>query len=58
VVRVAYVHRADGFTEKTVQAQDLASIEIQGGEVSALIDQAALIAPYEAIVDVDDLHQL
>ena len=34
MVRVAYVDRADGFTEKTVQAQDLASIEIQGCEVS------------------------
>lgn len=33
-VRVAYVDRADGFTERTVQAQDLASIEVQGGEVS------------------------
>ena len=33
-VRVAYVDRADGFTEKTAQAQDLASIEVQGGEVS------------------------
>jgi len=34
VVRVAYVDRADGFVEKTAQAQDLASIEVQGGEVS------------------------
>ncbi|MDO8944749.1 MAG: phage tail protein, partial [Desulfobacterales bacterium] len=33
-VRVAYVDRADGFTERTAQAQDLASIEVQGGEVS------------------------
>ena len=33
-VRVSYVDRADGFVEKTVQAQDLASIEVQGGEVS------------------------
>ncbi len=33
-VRVAYVDRGDGFVEKTAQAQDLASIEVQGGEVS------------------------
>jgi hypothetical protein len=33
-VRVKYVDRADGFTEKTVQAQDLAAIEISSGEVS------------------------
>ena len=33
-VRVSYVDRADGFVEKTVQAQDLAAIEAQGGEVS------------------------
>jgi len=33
-IRVPYVDRAGGFVEKTVQAQDLASIELQGGEVS------------------------
>jgi hypothetical protein len=33
-VRVSYIDRADGFTEKTVQAQDLAAIEATGGEVS------------------------
>ncbi len=33
-VRVGYVDRAAGFIEKTAQAQDLASIEVQGGEVS------------------------
>ncbi len=33
-VRVGYVSRAAGFIEKTAQAQDLASIEVQGGEVS------------------------
>lgn len=33
-IRVSYVDRADGFTEKTVQAQDLAAIEATGGEVS------------------------
>ncbi|MBK8164662.1 MAG: hypothetical protein IPK64_01735 [bacterium] len=33
-VRVGYVSRDAGFIEKTAQAQDLASIEIQGGEVS------------------------
>lgn len=31
---VAAVDRADGFVERTAQAQDLASIEVQGGEVS------------------------
>jgi hypothetical protein len=38
-VRVASVDRADGFVEKTAQAQDLASIEVQGGEVSLQIDE-------------------
>jgi len=33
-IRVAYVDRADGFVEKTVQAQDRAAIEVAGGEVS------------------------
>lgn len=33
-IRAAYVDRADGFVEKTVQAQDLAAIEATGGEVS------------------------
>lgn len=33
-IRVAYVDRADGFIEKTVQAQDLAALEASGGEVS------------------------
>ncbi|MFU8805427.1 MAG: phage tail protein, partial [Bradymonadaceae bacterium] len=33
-IRVSYVDRADGFTEKTAQAQELASIEVQGGKVS------------------------
>ncbi len=33
-VRVGYVSRDAGFLEKTAQAQDLAGIEIQGGEVS------------------------
>jgi len=33
-VRIAYVGREAGFIEKTAQAQDLASIEVQGGEVS------------------------
>ncbi len=33
-VRVGYVSREDGFIGKTAQAQDLAGIEVQGGEVS------------------------
>jgi len=33
-VRVGYVSRDAGFIEKTTQAQDLAGIEVQGGEVS------------------------
>lgn len=33
-VRVSYIDRDDGFVEKVCQAQDLASIEIQGGQVS------------------------
>lgn len=33
-VRVSYIDRADGFTEKTVQVQDLAAIVATGGEVS------------------------
>jgi hypothetical protein len=33
-VRVAYIDRAENFQERLVQAQDLASIAIQGGEVS------------------------
>ena len=33
-VRIGYVSRDAGFIEKTAQAQDLAGIEIQGGEVS------------------------
>ncbi len=33
-VRIGYVSRDAGFIEKTAQAQDLAGIEVQGGEVS------------------------
>ncbi len=33
-VRISYVGRDAGFIEKVAQAQDLASIEVQGGEVS------------------------
>jgi len=33
-VRVSYVGREAGFIEKIAQAQDLASVEVQGGEVS------------------------
>jgi hypothetical protein len=33
-VRVAYVGRESGYIEKTAQAQDLAAIEVQGGEVA------------------------
>ena len=33
-VRVAYVGRSAGYIEKIAQAQDLAGIEVQGGEVS------------------------
>lgn len=33
-IRLQYVDRDDGFVEKTVQAQDLAAIEVCGGEVS------------------------
>lgn len=33
-VRVSYIDRADGFVEKTVQAQDLAALEATGGEIS------------------------
>ena len=34
-IRVAYIDRAKGFLECVVQAQDLASIEASGGEVSS-----------------------
>jgi len=33
-IRVSYVDRTDGYTEKIAQSQDLAGIEIQDGEVS------------------------
>jgi hypothetical protein len=33
-VRVSYVDRADDFTERTVQAQELAAIEVAGGAIS------------------------
>jgi hypothetical protein len=34
VVRLTYIDRADGFVEKTVQAQELAAIDANGGEVA------------------------